>query len=410
MPGNFPFSKYLTALTALFLVTASIGQTPDCPILTLPNDDAVGVSIATNLEWGQVANATGYFLTVGTSPGGTDILNNEDLGNVSTYDFITNLPLFQMIYVSLLPYNTLGNVGNCTELTFTTGGSTAPLCTEIINPTDGDALVSVTANITWIRDFNATGYRMTIYENDPNGILILNNLNVGNGTNFKPPDFSPRTTYFVTIVPFNDFGPALGCNPISFTTGDGTGLPFCSTLLSPEDGSIDVAMDPELQWAPIAGVDGYLLSVGTTPRGTEIVANENVGNTTTYQLAENLAIGQRIYVMVTPYKGQNEAENCPVTSFTVLGLSTAEIEDIVPRFFTPNNDSYNDEWVVQSTQNIIVQQVFIFNRYGKLLKQLLPEQPWDGTSNGSKLPSDTYWFIVDVLNAQRIRGHFLLKR
>ena len=410
MLGKSPLAKLLVMPQVLLLAGFCLAQTPSCSMLTLPVDEAVGVSITTDLEWEAVANATGYFLTVGTTPGGNELLDNVDLGDVNTYDFTNDLPTFQLIYVTITPYNGPGNVSNCSEVSFTTGGSTAPLCTEIINPSDGDELVSVTANITWIRDFGANGYRMTIYENDPNGIRILNNVDVGNGTNFKPPDFKPRTTYFVTIVPYNDFGEAVGCDPISFTTGDGQPLPLCTELLSPANGSVDVPVDIELQWAPITGAEGYLLTVGTTPRATDIVANEDVGDVTSYQWTDDLPIGQRIYVIVSPYDGQLVAENCPLTSFTVVGSSTDEIANIAPNFFTPNNDSLNDEWVVSSSENVAVQNVYIFDRYGKLIKQLAPDQPWDGTVGGRKLPSSTYWFTLEIRDAPCVRGYFLLKR
>ncbi len=410
MLGKTRFYKIFDLLAILMGVVIGYGQIPACTELNFPIDGAVGVSITTDLEWQQVMDASGYILSVGTSSGGTEILNAVDVGDVDTYDFANNLPSFQMIYVTITPYDGSGNFDNCPEEVFTTGGAVPPLCTEIINPTDGDDLVSVTANITWIRDFGASGYRMTIRENDPNGIIVLNNEDVGNGTNFKPPDFKPRTLYFVTIVPYNDFGPATGCNPISFTTGDGPPLPFCTELLSPEDGSVDVPVDADLQWAAVTNVDGYFISLGTTPRGTDIVNQEDVGNVTTYQLSENLPIGQRIYAFIIPYEGQLRAENCIVTSFTVTGPSSDDVNEIVPNFFTPNNDSFNDEWVVRSSQNTTVLNVYIFDRFGKLLKQLAPDQSWDGTVNGRQLPPNTYWFAIDVLNAPPLRGYFMLKR
>ncbi len=410
MLGNTLFRKILNLLTILIGVVEGYGQISTCAELTFPIDGAVGVSITTDLEWQQVTEASGYLLSVGTSPGGTEILNAVDVGNVDTYDLANELPSLQMIYVTITPYDGVGNFGDCPEEVFTTGGAVPPLCTEIINPTNGDQLVSVTANITWIRDFGASGYRMTIRENDPNGIVVLNNEDVGNGTNFKPPDFKPRTQYFVTIIPYNDFGPASGCDPISFTTGDGLPLPFCTELLSPEDGSVDVPVDTDLQWAAVSNVDGYYVSLGTTPRGTDIVNQEDVGNVTTYELSGNLPIGQRIYALIIPYKGQLRAENCIVTSFTIEGPSSDDLIEIAPNFFTPNNDSFNDEWIVRSSQNITVLNIYIFDRFGKLLKQLAPDQPWDGTVNGRQLPANTYWFAIDVLNAPPLQGYMMLKR
>ena len=407
--AKFCFPFYLL----LFLMLggrASYAQVTDCPTLLIPANGDTDVSIATNLEWEMSATATGYILTVGTSPGGNEILNALDVGDVLSYDFEDNLPLFQDIYLTITPYDDFGIAVTCSEVTFMTGGTSVPLCTEIINPTDGDVLVSTTANITWIRDFSATGYLMTVFEGDENGIRIIENFDVGNGTNYKPPDFKPRTQYFVTIIPYNENGPAVGCRPISFTTGDGPLLPDCSRLTFPTNGAVNIPGDTGISWAAIPNVDGYLLTVGTTPNGNDIIDNLDVGEALNYQLPQNLPEGQLIYVQIHPYKGTLIAAACPISTFTVSGPPTVDISGFIPQFFTPNNDGFNDTWSVSSSDDFEVEHVRVFDRYGKLITQFTSGQFWDGSLNGRNLPSGSYWYAIQVADATSIRGYLLLKR
>lgn len=101
------------------------------------------------------------------------------------------------------------------------------------------------------------------------------------------------------------------------------------------------------------------------------------------------------------------------------GLSVS-VELIVdyPKVFTPNNDGYNDTWQIFGIENQIDAVVYIFDQYGKLLKQLSPTGVgWDGTFNGQILPSDDYWFVVkyrefgESEGAQKqFKSHFTLKR
>ncbi|WP_084157365.1 T9SS type B sorting domain-containing protein [Flavobacterium denitrificans] len=85
-----------------------------------------------------------------------------------------------------------------------------------------------------------------------------------------------------------------------------------------------------------------------------------------------------------------------------------------PKFFTPNNDGYNDTWNIKDLAVQPDAVINIFDRYGKFLKQLSPAGPgWDGNYNGSPLPSSDYWFQVfykqDQLT-QVFKSHFSLKR
>ena len=78
-----------------------------------------------------------------------------------------------------------------------------------------------------------------------------------------------------------------------------------------------------------------------------------------------------------------------------------------PRFFTPNNDGYNDNWGIKTQQKIAVA---IFDRYGKLIAQLKTNERWNGTFNAQSLPADDYWFVLTYNEAKVFKGHFSLKR
>jgi len=86
-----------------------------------------------------------------------------------------------------------------------------------------------------------------------------------------------------------------------------------------------------------------------------------------------------------------------------------EVDLFIPVFFTPNNDTTNDFWTVID-RNSIVKEILIFNRYGKLIKQLIPSQySWDGYYNGELLESNDFWYLITLKNGKELRGHFALK-
>jgi gliding motility-associated-like protein len=83
-----------------------------------------------------------------------------------------------------------------------------------------------------------------------------------------------------------------------------------------------------------------------------------------------------------------------------------------PHYFTPNGDGIHDTWNVVGLDETA--KIFIFDRYGKLLKQISPTgNGWNGTYNGHLLPSDDYWFTVDFVEGgvmKQFKSHFAMKR
>ena len=85
----------------------------------------------------------------------------------------------------------------------------------------------------------------------------------------------------------------------------------------------------------------------------------------------------------------------------------------IPKFFTPNEDGYNDTWNLlgaDATHNGKT-LIYIFDRYGKLLKEISPlGSGWDGTFIGQALPADDYWYSMKLEDGRESKGHFTLKR
>ncbi len=99
-----------------------------------------------------------------------------------------------------------------------------------------------------------------------------------------------------------------------------------------------------------------------------------------------------------------DKNGCGITNEEIYVLSH-------PKFFTPNNDGYNDYWKINFSNNEPKLLINIYDRSGKLIKQMDSFSiGWDGTYNGKLLPSTDYWFEVIRQNGKIHKGNFTLKR
>jgi gliding motility-associated-like protein len=124
----------------------------------------------------------------------------------------------------------------------------------------------------------------------------------------------------------------------------------------------------------------------------------NEGNFQSSNTFYNVPEGEHIISVI-------DEENCTDLKASVTILN-------YPRFFTPNDDGFNDTWNITGLNPDA--KIFIFDRYGKLLKQISTNgSGWDGTYNGQMLFSSDYWFTVTYqIGAveKTFKAHFTLKR
>ncbi len=181
----------------------------------------------------------------------------------------------------------------------------------------------------------------------------------------------------------------------------------------------------------------YTVEVATVPQGCivtrtidvvasniatidEIIVTDLVDNNT----IEIIVSGTGNYVYSyddSAFQESNIFTNVP------MGIHTVYVQDAngcgtvyqvisvlgVPQYFTPNGDGYNDTWNIKgaSDQFYYKSIIHIFDRFGKLLKQISPiGNGWDGTYNGKEMIGDDYWYSIQFDDGRSTKGHFSLKR
>ena len=162
---------------------------------------------------------------------------------------------------------------------------------------------------------------------------------------------------------------------------------------------------------------------GVTPRVIQSEAFQ--GEDTIAVIAEGAGVSEYSYELETgEYNTTGIFTNVTpgfhtitITELNGCGSMTIQVSVIdYMRYFTPNGDGVNDNWQIIGLESQQNAQVFIFDRHGKLLKQLsATSKGWNGTYNGAMMPSNDYWFKVVYTEptsgeVKEYRNHFSLVR
>ena len=471
--------------------TEDITVAPECTSLTLRADGAENVPVQTSLQWDCSLYATGYALSVGTSPGSEDILPTQTLGaDQLFYDLPGELEPLTTYYVQLIPFNENG-AASCKTQSFTTGApEPLPECpVRMISPVDGAQNVELDVTLTWEAVENAADYLVSVATTPTFDAVssVMSNFRVSTNSTGFADLLEPNTLYYIRIIPRNSerqeaqgctlvetFSTILGCGP--YPGPDGTLVDLRPPITFPEvlgscegENELEVtAGDPAdgYRWYQIAQ-QGRETLLGTGPTielpgegeyRLEIFnllpdpenpsfecASSQVFTVTQSEppviegVDVTLGAGEiSIEVRVSgqgdyeyaldnpegPYQDSNRFTGLPLQNYVVYvrdrngcGISEVLVEpdltaDGFPKFFTPNGDNINDRWqyIPPLSGENTIRELYIFDRYGKLLKQVDPLEGWDGSFNGQPMPSSDYWYrAVDTEN-KVFQGHFSLKR
>lgn len=478
------------AVLFLVILCGLFSHAQQCPRISTPTNGAINVPVDTDIRWPQVDGIFGYVVSLGTTPGGGEIINRRSSGTKNFYVPEVGLPEGTKIYVTIRLFVLGQPVRTCQIEEFTTVDvNTPPGCTTLAYPLNNATQANVNRPISWNYAPTATGYRLNI-GTTPGGTDVENNLDVGNVLNYKPPtEFPLDQEYFVSITPYNENGDAFGCQEESFITGIPT---FdCDAVPNPATGQV-YSLKPILDFPDeigfCQGEDSKMVRSEDSAQGfrwfklnadgTETLISETrevdlrslgryryeaynnaafLGNTIECAnskefsvitsgpaVIENINVSREAdgLVIVTnisgpgsyeyalddengQYQDSNTFTRVPVGEHTIFvrekngcGTVSRIVERQLsakdfPQFFTPNGDGIHDFWQFSPPPDIDtnVELIRIYDRYGNFLAQIDPERRgWDGSFNGRPLPASDYWFKATSFGQQVIRGHFTLKR
>jgi gliding motility-associated-like protein len=199
----------------------------------------------------------------------------------------------------------------------------------------------------------------------------------------KNPIASPTdtTTYTVTVRNANDCSDTktitvnvLG-NPLANTGADKKIFEGQSVMLTGTAKNANV-----FNWTPTTGLsDPHVLNPIATP-----------GDDITYHLTVS------------------SAQNCGEDTSSVFIKVYHKI--VIPNAFSPNGDGHNDFWDIEALVTYPESLLTVFNRYGQqVFKSIGYAKPWKGTYNGAKLPSGTYYYIIDLkVGSPKLTGWVLI--
>ncbi|WP_165869238.1 T9SS type B sorting domain-containing protein [Maribacter algicola] len=299
----------------LFWHSSVLGQ--ECPALVGPLNGEDQVATTASITWETIEGVPGYIISLGTTPGGRDILDELNVGSSNRYTPPTGLPENTQVFVTItLFFFNQANI-TCESQSFTTASLfEAPDCTFLSNPTNNALDVNTSTNISWAYAPGATGYLFTM-GTTPNGNELVPTTDLGNTLSYNPAiDLPEESDIYVSIIPYNQIGIALDCSTFVFSTAPQMELPVCTSLITPFNGETNVPLSPILEWNEVRNATGYRVSIGTTPFETDILNNAAFFRTSTMVI--DFEPNRTFFIKIVPFNDAGEAIGCSQETFSTL--------------------------------------------------------------------------------------------
>lgn len=172
-------------------------------------------NFATQLSWDAVTNADGCTITIGSTAGGNDILDAQNIGGATSYTFTgtANTTYFYKV----VPFNVVGSPVECTAESFQTF-ATGCYCTSIPTSNDGSGITSVQIGPAVFPNGDVTYFDNTTTPVDlAQGISSNVHISFATGYNYDSNiwiDFNDNLTFDDTELVFS--GTSLATNPTTF--------------------------------------------------------------------------------------------------------------------------------------------------------------------------------------------------
>jgi gliding motility-associated-like protein len=245
-----------------------------------------------------------------------------------------------------------------------------------------------------VRDKNGCLYEESVIVNQPDTIQVANVITdalcfgSSDGTiTLNPIGGTQPYSYLWSNTSTNQNQTGLSAGYYDFTLTDSQGCKYQEVLFV--DQASEIIISSEI--IPLSCIDEKDAAIElTTIGGTSPYIWQWSNGANTESISQ---LGAGNYTLLL-----TDANNCAVTKNYVISTTNTECVNPV-NTFTPNNDNYNDTWIIDNIELYPNAEVSIFNRWGNLLYQTKGQYiPWDGRFKGNPLPAEVYYYIIKLNN------------
>jgi len=190
------------------------GYMPETTYATVPVTSAASgvTSSSFTANWNAPTGATSYLLSVGTTSGGTQVLNSVSTAT-NSYTISSGLSAGTTYYYFVRVVDNSGTTPVNSNITSVLTVPNPPVLNGRTTATGSSVVV------TWAASTSATGYFIDVATDNGFTNMILNNVSAGSGTSYTVNGVTPGTNYYYRVRASNASGTSVssGATFIDFT-------------------------------------------------------------------------------------------------------------------------------------------------------------------------------------------------
>lgn len=228
--------------------------------LTNPANGTTFASTSAQFNWNTGTGATGYALWVGSTPGGTDVYASLEGTNLSKS--LTLPGDGRTLYVTL--FSLINGSYENNKYTFTAYAPPAPVKAKVVSPTNGSALSTTSLNLQWDAGVGVSQYYLFVGRSPDSYDVYVANQGTSTSANVTVPATNSRI--YVTL--WSLINGTWHANRYYYVSPPA----IAAQLTSHVSGDTLASATTTLNWDTGTGVSGYVLWVGTQPKGYDLVA------------------------------------------------------------------------------------------------------------------------------------------